>query len=236
MGLILPDAIKNTDALMASLTENQVAVAEPILRSMIINAYRQEYYSGPSAPEEFGNRYALDCLEGKNDTILKIVWDEPTEKAFEMWANVMGSEIEFLPPPLEKELRNMHQAFERAAEAHSLEELKAKEEQELALLNALATETAAVNVKDAMQTRITRAWHRPVAFKAGLEVYLKMSLAPNGELVDVRVVKTSGDALFDFSAIKAVKNAAPFYEIKQFDAETFEEKFSSLTVKFSPGD
>ena len=111
-----------------------------------------------------------------------------------------------------------------------------KEEAELALLNALASEKVAANVLDAMTTRITRAWRRPVAFKGGLEVYLKMSLASNGELVDVRVVKTSGDVLFDRSALTAVNRAAPFDEVKQFDAATFEEKFRSLTVKFRPED
>jgi len=142
---------------------------------------------------------------------------------------------------LEAERREKEKALEEAfkqaeAEARALEELKKKEEAELAVLNALASENAAANVLDAMTTRITRAWRRPVAFKGGLEVYLRMSLASNGELVDVRVVKTSGDVLFDRSALTAVQRAAPFDEVKQFDAATFEEKFRSLTVKFRPED
>jgi colicin import membrane protein len=140
---------------------------------------------------------------------------------------------------LEAERQQKEKAIEEAfkqAEARALEELKKKEEAELAVLNALASEKAAANVLDAMTTRITRAWRRPVAFKGGLEVYLRMSLASNGELVDVRVVKTSGDVLFDRSALTAVQRAAPFDEVKQFDAATFEEKFRSLTVKFRPED
>lgn len=101
---------------------------------------------------------------------------------------------------------------------------------------ARVEEKAAANALDALTTRITRAWRRPVAFKGGLEVYLRMSLASNGELVDVRIVKTSGDVLYDRSALTAVKRAAPFDEVKQFDAATFEEKFRSLTVKFRPED
>jgi colicin import membrane protein len=137
----------------------------------------------------------------------------------------------------QKKEKAIEDAFKQAeAEARALEELKKKEEAELALLNALASEKAAANVLDAMTTRITRAWRRPVAFKGGLVVYLKMALASNGELVDVRVVKTSGDVLFDRSALTAVQRAAPFDEVKQFDAATFEEKFRSLTVKFRPED
>ena len=142
---------------------------------------------------------------------------------------------------LEKERENKEKTLEKAfkqaeAEARALEELKNKEEAELAVLNALAAERAAANVLDAMTTRITRAWRRPVAFSGGLEVYLRMALASNGELVDVRVVRSSGDVLFDRSALTAVKRAAPFNEVKQFDAATFEEKFRSLTVKFRPED
>ncbi len=133
--------------------------------------------------------------------------------------------------------RELEEAFKMAeAEARALEELKQKEAEELAVLNALAAEKAAANVLDAMTTRITQAWRRPVAFTGGLEVYLRMSLASNGELVDVRVVKSSGDALFDRSGLTAVQRAAPFHEVKQFDVRTFEEKFRTLTVKFRPED
>ena len=98
---------------------------------------------------------------------------------------------------------------------------------------------ASADVLDAlnkMTIRITEAWRRPSGFRGGLEVYLRMSLASDGELVDVRIVKTSGDVLFDRSATSAVKRAAPFDEVKQFDEATFEEKFRSLTVKFRPED
>jgi len=42
--------------------------------------------------------------------------------------------------------------------------------------------------------------------------------------------------LFDQSGLRAVQRAAPFDEVKQFDARTFEEKFRTLTVKFRPED
>ena len=63
---------------------------------------------------------------------------------------------------------------------------------------------------------------------------LRISLASNGELIDTTVIGGSGDTLFNRSAIDAVKRAAPFDEVKQFDEETFEDKFRSITVKFRP--
>ena len=242
MGTLLPEVIKNTNALVAALPEKRAGVVEPVLRNVIIDAYRQEkgLFPSSSAVEEFGNTYALKCLAGKDDSFSEIVWDESTRKAFGMWAKVMGSEIDSGSDHSERQKKEkaLEEAIKHAeAEARSLEELKRKEEAaDLALLNALASEKAAANVLDAMTTRLTRAWQRPVGFKGGLTVFLRMSLASNGELVDVRIVKTSGDVLFDRSAVTAVKRAAPFDEVKQFDEATFEEKFRSLTVKFRPED
>lgn len=98
------------------------------------------------------------------------------------------------------------------------------------------TEESVANLLDAMTTRVTRAWRRPVAFQGGLEVFLKMSLRSSGELEDILVIQSSGDELFDQSAVRAVQRAAPFKEVKQFDARTFEERFKTLTVKFRPED
>jgi len=231
MGTLLPEVIKNTNALVAALPEKRSRVVDSVLRNVIIDAYRQEkgLFPSSSAVEEFGNTYALKCLAGKDDSFSEIIWDEPTRKAFGMWATVMGSEMESSSDHSERQGREkaLELAFKRAeAEARVLEALKKNEE----------AESVAAKTLDAMTTRITQVWRRPVAFRGGLEVYLRMSLASNGELVDVRIVKTSGDVLFDRSATSAVKRAAPFDEVKQFDDATFEEKFRSLTVKFRPED
>jgi TonB family protein len=89
---------------------------------------------------------------------------------------------------------------------------------------------------DKMTTRITNAWKRPIDYQGGFEVYLRMSLLPDGSLEKVEVARPSGSIHFDKSAIEAVTNASPFSEIQQFDVSVFEEKFKSLTVKFRPED
>ena len=122
--------------------------------------------------------------------------------------------------------KELAEALEKAeAEARALENAAR------ALENA---ERAKHNTLDAMTTRITRSWRRPVTYRGGSEVYLRLSLTSNGELVDVRIIKPSGDVVFDRSALKAVERAAPFDEVQQFDEATFEEAFRSLTVKFRP--
>ncbi|NBT41593.1 MAG: cell envelope integrity protein TolA [Alphaproteobacteria bacterium] len=132
----------------------------------------------------------------------------------------------------EKELAK---AF-RQAEAKAKASDNRKTEAELALLDTIASERATANVLDSMTTRITRAWRRPVAYNGGLEVYLRIALASNGELIDTQIIRPSGNTTFDRSAITAVRRAAPFNEVANFDAKIFEEKFRSLTIKFRPED
>jgi TonB family protein len=128
-------------------------------------------------------------------------------------------------------------AFRQAEiEAKAKADAQSKEDNAVALLNALASEKAAANVLDAMKTRIAQAWRRPDSFQSGMEVLLRMSIAPNGALAGVTVIKSSGDALFDGAATAAIQKAAPFNEVTQFSASTFEEKFRTVTVIFRPED
>ena len=132
----------------------------------------------------------------------------------------------------EKELAEAFRRAEGEAKAADNQKIGA----ELAQSNTLASEKATANVLDSMTARITRAWRRPIAFQGGLEAYLRISLQPDGELQDARIVRTSGDTSFDKSVLTAVRRAAPFKEVEDFDLQTFEEKFQSLTVKFRPED
>ena len=85
-----------------------------------------------------------------------------------------------------------------------------EEERELAALNAIASQKLAQHILDTLTTRIVRAWRRPVAYRGGLEVYLRVELDTTGELTNISLVRSSGDKLFDQSAVSAVKRAGPF--------------------------
>jgi len=60
---------------------------------------------------------------------------------------------------------------------------------------------------------------------------LSIGIARSGELRSVRIEKKSGNSLFDESAIKAVKKAAPFAPIR----EEIKEDFLEIGVRFCPG-
>ena len=60
-----------------------------------------------------------------------------------------------------------------------------------------------------IQQRVKRYWIKPASAQAGLVVTLEVKLIPGGDVKSVRVIKSSGNALFDRSAENAVYKAAP---------------------------
>lgn len=61
-----------------------------------------------------------------------------------------------------------------------------------------------------IQQRIKRYWTLPTNFNDGLECIVRVQLVPGGGLKSVRIINSSGNALFDRSVENAVYKAAPF--------------------------
>ena len=62
--------------------------------------------------------------------------------------------------------------------------------------------------------QIQRVWDYPEeAARRGIsgELTLRFQIQRDGDLMDVRLIEGSGSELLDFAAIRAIKNAAPFY-------------------------
>ncbi len=57
--------------------------------------------------------------------------------------------------------------------------------------------------------RVKRFWIKPTIAEDGLHCRLQVSLFPSGEVKDVKVIESSGNAVFDRSAVSAVYKAAP---------------------------
>lgn len=83
---------------------------------------------------------------------------------------------------------------------------------------------------------IERNWSRPASARNGMEAELILDLVPTGEVVNVRVVKSSGSDAFDRSAVAAVKRARQFIELQQLPNHVFEKFFRRLRMKFKPED
>lgn len=86
----------------------------------------------------------------------------------------------------------------------------------------------------AIIAQIERHWSRPPSARQGMQVELRISLVPSGELVDISIVRSSGNSAFDRSAELAVRQAAPFQVPS--NAAVFEQRFRRLRLVFTPED
>ncbi len=97
------------------------------------------------------------------------------------------------------------------------------------------TETKYASYFARIKHQIQRVWDYPEeAARRGIsgELTLRFQIQRDGDLMDVRLVEGSGSELLDFAAIRAIKNAAPFYP---FPVTIEKNKISILaTFIYSP--
>ena len=117
--------------------------------------------------------------------------------------------------------------------ASDLDDAMVQEQQEKVAL----TEAELANSHIALITQlIERNWSRPASARNGMEAELRLDLVPTGEVINVTVVKSSGNSAFDRSAVAAVKRAKQFPELQQLPPKVFNEYFRRLRMKFKPED
>ena len=107
-------------------------------------------------------------------------------------------------------------------------------EQEAAELAASRAEQVTASYVGDIVARIEGNWSRPPSARNDMEAELLIALVPTGEVVNVTVVRSSGNAAFDRSAEVAVRQAAPFRVPD--DPALFERDFRALRILFKPED
>jgi colicin import membrane protein len=129
-------------------------------------------------------------------------------------------------------------AKEKAAKEKAAAEAARQREAEQALQAQLAEEQAQARAEHALsgyipqiQQKIQRNWLRPGGSAAGLSCLIRVKLIPGGEVVDARVVRSSGDPLFDRSVETAVLKASPLP--MPADAAMF-KYFREIDFNFNP--
>lgn len=115
-------------------------------------------------------------------------------------------------------------AFERAL----------AQEQEQLLEESYAV--AAQSYMSAISQRIEQNWSRPPSARNNMECELLIKLVPTGRVINVDVVKSSGNAQFDRSAVQAVQKAEQFPIVKEMKPEVFERYYRELNLVFKPQD
>lgn len=101
---------------------------------------------------------------------------------------------------------------------------------------AVTAEEMAASYAALIQRAVISYWNRPPSARNGMEVLLAVQLIPSGDVISVSVVKSSGNAAFDRSAINAVERAESFPELKNLPMREFEKTFRRFRLLFRPED
>jgi len=149
------------------------------------------------------------------------------------------------------------QAEQERQRQEEQEQQRIRKEQQQALLDDIAKEKAQIDAQvaaeqvarqaaedevakqsysDLIRKRITGAWSRPPSARNNMIVELTIELIPTGEVVNVNVTDSSGNAAYDRSAVRAVNRVGAFPELREMSRRLFDSEFRSFKLAFSPED
>ncbi len=133
----------------------------------------------------------------------------------------------------EAERKKAEQAKKDAALQAALDAEIAEEDR---IAQEMADEASVNSYTAYIKNEIENRWSRPPNARNGMKVTLTIHLFPTGEVDNVYVKRSSGDSLFDESAVRAVKRVERFDQLKDMQSVLFDRKFRTFDLLFNPGD
>jgi colicin import membrane protein len=79
-------------------------------------------------------------------------------------------------------------------------------------------------------------WSRPPSARNGMTVVIRIQMVPTGDILNVEIVQSSGDAAFDRAAETAINRVGRFTELQGMPINMFNANFRSLLLTFRPED
>ena len=76
-------------------------------------------------------------------------------------------------------------------------------------------------------------WKQPSSAKKGMSAEILITLVPTGEIVQVKLTKTSGNQAFDSSTLNAIQKVSKF-EGLDMSRRLFDNNFRKFTLVFNP--
>ncbi len=131
----------------------------------------------------------------------------------------------------ELERRNEKKRRQKLTEQSLQEQLAAEEKQRTDAAHAARAATAVDKYRALIRQRVSQSWNRPVGVATGLKCVVSVRLAPGGEVFSARVVRSSGNEIFDRSVENAVRKAAP---LPLPEDPTLFDNFREIEFLFSP--
>lgn len=131
----------------------------------------------------------------------------------------------------EEDARKKAEAEKRRLAEEALAASLAEEEARLSAERAAANQRAINQHAALIKAKVQRSWIRPPGSGAELTCLVSVRLIPSGEVVDVSIVRGSGDAAFDRSVEAAVFKASPLPVPQD---PSLMEQFRSFRFEFKP--
>ncbi len=144
---------------------------------------------------------------------------------------VAETEIKRQATELQKKDSEQHRQQAEAA----LKEQLAAEEKDRTQVQAAAVAASQrgeiARFEAIIRQKVERSWTRPANTREGLECVVQVRLVPGGEVLQAAVVRSSGNPLFDRSAVNAVYKASP---LPVPDDKSMFDHFREFDFKFRP--
>ena len=150
-----------------------------------------------------------------------------------------------------EELRKKEEAaLERQEQERRQREKEQKRKEQQALEQAMAMEQQALEAAQQLEhdqlqqakyaalikSLTSQYWNRPPSARNNMVAEIRISLSPFGDVLDITMVKSSGNDEFDRSVIQAIRRASPFSELKDLEWRIFDQYFRRITFRFRPED
>tara|TARA_S200000501_G_scaffold377649_1_gene436793 strand:+ start:404 stop:1027 length:624 start_codon:yes stop_codon:yes gene_type:complete len=87
---------------------------------------------------------------------------------------------------------------------------------------------------NAIKLKIESAWIKPRNIPSNLSCDLKITINPQGRVVGLNLLKSSGNIRFDNSAMQAVRRVETFSIFKEMKKEVYEDSFKNIIFRFNP--
>ena len=87
---------------------------------------------------------------------------------------------------------------------------------------------------NSIKAKIESAWIKPRNIPSNLSCDLKILTNQQGRVIDLVLLKSSGNIRFDNSAMQAVRRVETFSIYKEMDKDLYEETFKNIIFRFNP--
>ncbi len=84
-----------------------------------------------------------------------------------------------------------------------------------------------------IKKQIVSQWRKPSQLSSDLKVEIRLTLVPTGEIINAKILKTSGNQIFDDSALRAISKVGTFENL-QMPSSLFEKQFRQFILVFNP--